>query len=266
MHSVTTPGTTGVCSTSGRQSLRPSGAQTFTQQPDPFAGVRVLLLDGVGLSRGVASVRLSLGLQRLLAFLALAGRAVRRDLVAGTLWPEVSEQRAHMCLRAALARLARRSPGVLRADALDVVLAAGVSVDLDDARLPARRLLTEPGAVSAWEAAAAVAGLSLELLPGWYEDWALLAAEDWRQLRLHALEAAAHVLASAGRFGEAVAAARAAVAADPLRESPRAALIAVHLAEGNQSEAVREFACYRQQLGAGLGLEPTGRLRALLPA
>jgi DNA-binding SARP family transcriptional activator len=155
---------------------------------------------------------------------------------------------------------------VLRADALDVALAEGVSVDLAEARLPARRLLAEPGAVAAWEAGTAVAGLSLELLPGWYEDWALLAAEDWRQLRLHALEAAAGVLASAGRFGEAVAAARAAVAADPLRESPRAALIAVHLAEGNQSEAVREFARYRLQLGAALGLEPTGRLRALLPA
>jgi DNA-binding SARP family transcriptional activator len=228
--------------------------------------VQVLLLGGFGLSPGVGSVLLAPGLQRLLAFLALAGRAVRRDLVAGTLWPEVSEQRAHVCLRAALARLGRRSPGVLRADALDVALAAGVSVDLDDARLPARRLLAEPGAVAAWEAGAAVAGLSLELLPGWYEDWAVLAGEDWRQLRLHALEAAACVLASAGRFGEAVAAARAAVAADPLRESPRAALIAVHLAEGNQSEAVREFARYRQQLGAVLGLEPTGRLRALLPA
>lgn len=226
--------------------------------------MRVLLLGGFGLSRGLTSVRLAPGLQRLLAFVVLAGRAVPRDLVAGTLWPEVSEQQAHVCLRAALARLGRRSPGVLRADALDVALAAGVSIDLDDARRPARRLL-EPGAVAAREAGAAVAGLSLELLPGWYEDWAVLAAEDWRQQRLHALEAAAGVLASAGRFGEAVAAARAAVAADPLRESPRAALIGVHLAEGNQSEAVREFARYRRQLGAVLGLEPTGRLRALLP-
>jgi SARP family transcriptional regulator, regulator of embCAB operon len=138
-----------------------------------------------------------------------------------------------------------------------------VGVDLHRERVSARRLLAEPGAVAAREAGAAVAGLSVELLPGWYEDWVLLAAEDWRQLRLHALEAAAGVLTAAGRFGEAVAAARAAVAADPLRESPRAALMAVHLAEGNQSEAVREFARYREQLGAVLGLEPTGRLRAL---
>jgi DNA-binding SARP family transcriptional activator len=154
---------------------------------------------------------------------------------------------------------------VVCADAQDVALLGGVRVDLYDAQLIARRLLTDAGSVGPAAAAAAVTGLSVELLPGWYEDWVLVEAENWRQLRLHALEAAAGVLAAAGRFGEAVAAARAAVSADPLRESPRAALIAVHLSEGNQSEALLEFARYRRQLGEALALEPTDRLRALLP-
>jgi hypothetical protein len=74
-------------------------------------------------------------------------------------------------------------------------------------------------------------------------------AEDWRQLRLHALEALA------GRL-----AASAAVRAEPLRESAHAALIQVHLAEDNQSEALREFTRYRTPLHAELGLEPTPRL------
>jgi SARP family transcriptional regulator, regulator of embCAB operon len=73
------------------------------------------------------------------------------------------------------------------------------------------------------------------------------------------------VLAGAERFGEAVGAAQAAVDADPLRESPHAALIAVHIREGNQSEALREFERYRERLDAEFGLEPTPRLRALLP-
>ena len=73
------------------------------------------------------------------------------------------------------------------------------------------------------------------------------------------------VCAGPGRFGEAVAAAQAAVAVDPLRESPRAALIAVYLGEGNQSEALREFERYRRHVDAALGLDPTARLRALLP-
>lgn len=217
------------------------------------------------MARDEAEVLLPPASQRLLAFVAMAGGAVRRDLAAGVLWPAVSEGRAHASLRAGLARLGARSTGVVRADRLEVSLVAGVGVDLHEEELIARRLLAGGEVVGPEEAASAVAGLSAELLPGWYEDWVLLEAENWRQLRLHALEVVAGVLATAGRFGEAVAAARAAVSADPLRESSHAALIAVHLSEGNQSEAVREFKCYSERLGGALGLEPSARLRSLLP-
>ena len=110
----------------------------------------------------------------------------------------------------------------------------------------------------------AVAALSDDLLPGWYDDWAVIAAEDWRQLRLHALEAVAARLTAADRLAEAAAAALAAVRAEPLRESARAALIRVHMAEGNQSDALGEFERYRVLLRAELGLEPTARLRRIL--
>jgi len=69
---------------------------------------------------------------------------------------------------------------------------------------------------------AAVPVLSADLLPDWYDDWVLLEAEDWRQLRLHALEALAGRLIALGRWGEAANAAGAAVRAEPLRESARA--------------------------------------------
>jgi DNA-binding SARP family transcriptional activator len=106
--------------------------------------------------------------------------------------------------------------------------------------------------------------LSVDLLPGWYDDWVLIEAEDWRQLRLHALEALTRRLIAAGRWGEAADAACAAVRAEPLRESAHAALIQVHLAEGNQSEAMREFTHYRGLLHRELGLEPTQRLCRLV--
>jgi DNA-binding SARP family transcriptional activator len=44
----------------------------------------------------------------------------------------------------------------------------------------------------------------------------------------------------------------------------RAALIRVHIAEGNISEALREFARYGEFLKLELGVEPTKRLRALV--
>jgi DNA-binding SARP family transcriptional activator len=106
--------------------------------------------------------------------------------------------------------------------------------------------------------------LSGELLPGWYDDWVMVEAEDWRQLRLHALETLAGRLVDEERFGDAAASALAAVRAEPLRETARGALIRVHLAEGNQSEAIREYDRYRDLLLTELGLEPTDKLRQQL--
>src|SRR5205823_11848016 len=109
-----------------------------------------------------------------------------------------------------------------------------------------------------------LAALSADLLPDWYEDWAIVESEGWRQLRLHALEALASTLTLEGSYGGAALAALSAIRVDPLRESPRAALIRVHLAEGNPSEAARELSRYRALLAEELHLEPTVRLLRLV--
>jgi SARP family transcriptional regulator, regulator of embCAB operon len=203
--------------------------------------------------------------QRLLAFLALHGGLVKRAGVAGTLWPDVSERRAYSNLRAALSRLGCTARKALSTSRLELGLAEDVTVDLRHAQTLAQRLLDpavtpDPAELST----SVVAVLSADLLPDWYDDWVLVEAEDWRQLRLHALEALAAHLTAAGRWGEAAGAARAAVRAEPLRESGHAALIQVHLAEGNQSEAVRQFTSYQALLDAELGLQPTERLHQLV--
>jgi SARP family transcriptional regulator, regulator of embCAB operon len=202
--------------------------------------------------------------QRLLAFLAIRG-GMSRAAVAGTLWPDATETHAYSNLRATLARLERKCRNMLQASKLELGLAEGVTVDLRHAQTLARRLL-DPTAIPEQSdlSPAAVVALSSDLLPGWYDDWALVEAEDWRQLRLHALEAMAGRLTAAGCWGQAADAASAAVRAEPLRESAHAALIQVHVAEGNQSEAVREFIHYRALLHAELGLEPTLRLHRLI--
>jgi SARP family transcriptional regulator, regulator of embCAB operon len=190
---------------------------------------------------------------------------VHRATVAGTLWPDIAERRASTNLRSAVARLGSRGRRALASSKLELGLAEGVAVDLRHGQWLARRLLDPAVAPDRSElGTAAVAALSTELLPGWYDDWVLEEAEDWRLLRLHALEALAGHLRAAGRWGEAAGAARAAVRAEPLRESGHVALIQVHLAQGNQSEAVREYAGYRELLRAELGLEPTFQLRRLV--
>jgi SARP family transcriptional regulator, regulator of embCAB operon len=205
------------------------------------------------------------GSQRLLAYLALKGRLVRRPVVAGTLWPVATEGRASSSLRSALARLPRGARAAVEATAQEVGLSDDVTVDLWDSRELAHRLLAPEGSTpAAAPGAEAIPALSEELLPDWYDEWVLVEAETWRQLRLHALEALAERLTVRQEYGDAAAAALAAVRAEPLRESPRAALIRVYIAEGNPSEALREFARYGELLQLELGVEPTERLRALV--
>lgn len=229
-------------------------------------GSRVLLVGGFQLVEGEAQVALAEGSQRLLALLALRGRPVKRLLVAGTLWPDVTERRAYASLRSALTRLYGVVRDAVEVNPADLRLSSSVRVDLRESQALAHRLLdvADQPLDAADLSGAAIAALSGELLPDWYDDWVLLEAEDWRQLRLHALEALSGLLAAAGRYGDAAAAALAAVKADPLRESAHAALIQVHLAERNQSEALREFRRYQALLRAELDIEPTAQLRHLI--
>jgi DNA-binding SARP family transcriptional activator len=230
---------------------------------DPEFGLA--MLGQFRLLQGLNLLRIPRASQRLLAFLALRGRIVERAALAGALWPEASELRAYCSLRAALSRLQGTARMALATSQFELGLAEGVTVDIHHAKALARRLLDPavppvPGDLGS----SAVVALSADLLPDWYDDWVLVEAEDWRQLRLHALEALAGHLTAAGRFGEAAGAARAAVRGEPLRETGHAALIRVFLAEGNVSEAVREFTSYRALLHDELGLEPTPRLRGLI--
>lgn len=205
------------------------------------------------------------GTQRLLALLGLRDRTLMRASVAGTLWPESSEEHAFSSLRSALGRLSRITRDAVVVTPLDLCLADGVTVDIRQSRALAHRLLDPDAVLDAADLSpAAVSSLSVDVLPDWYDDWVLAEAEEWRQIRIHALEALAERLLAEGRFGEATGAALAAVRAEPLRESARAVMIRVHLAEGNQSEALREFERYRTLLQAELGLEPTSRVRTLL--
>jgi DNA-binding SARP family transcriptional activator len=227
---------------------------------------RISVLGGFQLAAGDRAVSLAEGSERLLALLALRGRPVKRVQVAGLLWPDASDGRAFACLRSSLARLLGVDRALLSVTATDLQLTGAVHVDIDQSRALAHRLLdTERAVGPADTGPRAIAGLAGELLPGWYDDWVLVESEEWRQLRLHALEALAIRLTVDGRYGDATSAALAAARADPLRESARAVLIRVHLAEHNQSEALREYARYQRLLRAELGLDPTPQLRALLP-
>lgn len=211
---------------------------------------------------GVCQVALPGGARRLLTLLALRNRTVSREVAAGTLWPDVSQVHASASLRVALCRLRSVSRWAVTATPHDITLAPDATVDIEASRVVAQQVMDpdyRPSRSDGW-GLRAIGALSADILPHWRQEWLLFEAESWRQVRLRALEALAARLTAEERFADAAAAAMAAVAAEPLRETARASLIRVHLAEGNQSEAVREFHRYADQLREELGLHPTPRL------
>jgi DNA-binding SARP family transcriptional activator len=231
-----------------------------------IVAARVVLLDGFDVHladagpRGTA-LQLPHAVQRLVAYLGLSRRPPR-TAVAGQLWPEASEAHAHSSLRSSLWRLQRAAPGLVDASGGALALARGVRVDVRDLTSWAQGVL-DPRAdvVGAVPLDIGVAG---ELLPGWYDDWVLQEREQLRQLRLHALDSCADKLSRAGRYGEAVQAAHAAVRAEPLRETAHRALVRAHLAQGNIAEALRTYDSFRSLLLEEMGIPPSGKMEALV--
>ena len=200
--------------------------------------------------------------QRLVALLALRERPLSRAYLAGLLWPDYSTERSLADLRTALWRANHSHASVVTTTGMRLSLHAEVQVDV-------RALMALGRGAAAQSIVAELQGmswfeLSLDLLPDWYDDWLVDDREGVRQLRLHALESLTDELSYRGRHAEAILAALAAVRLEPLRETAHAALIRAHLAEGNRSEAQRQFYRCRDLLAAELAVEPSESIRRLI--
>jgi DNA-binding SARP family transcriptional activator len=201
--------------------------------------------------------------QRMLAFLAVGAAPKPRATVAGALWGDVSQRRAEANLRNAVWRLRQLSNRIVHGSRNVIALDNGVRLDLRDAQRQADALLHDD------DTALHLAGIDVlddDLLPTWDEPWLLIERERQRQLRMHALERLSAALLRANRYPQAIAAALAAVRAEPLRESSQRALIAAHLAEGNISEALRQLDAYRTLLRVELGIAPSQPLESMVAA
>jgi DNA-binding SARP family transcriptional activator len=196
------------------------------------------------------------GSKQLLAFVALRRRRVERRQAAGTLWPVGDDERAAGNLRSALWRLRRAGINVLAADKCSLALCADVLVDLHLVEQWATRLIEGRPTGRDLAVSPSLAD-ALDLLPGFYDDWALMERERTRQRILHALEALSERLAAAGRYADAIEAAMLATSAEPLRESAQRVLIKAHVAEGNLTEARRSYRAYHDLMHRELGVVPS---------
>jgi DNA-binding SARP family transcriptional activator len=219
------------------------------------------LLGGFRLSRDGSLLALSLGEQRLTAFLALHKRPLERAFVAGNLWIDSDDDHASGNLRTTLWRLRNRDERLIDSSRSHLSLSPIVDVDLHEATAHARCVLHDAAVSPDGEDQISFAS---DLLPDWYDDWVLIERERFRQLRLHALEAQCTAFESAGAYGLALEAGLACVAAEPLRESAHRALIRIHMAEGNPAEAVRQYRLYRGLIMDELGLSPSLKMEQMV--
>ena len=242
---------------------QPRGARmSVASEPTAVEPAQLVLMDGFSLRSGGAAQRLTASAQRLVALVALQGRAVSRQRAAFTLWPDSSEARAYGSLRTALFRLRAVCPGgsLLECQS-EFELSATVGVDVRRAYELAARL----------ESAGSLNGETKELerlldcgdlLPDWYDEWVLVERERFHEVRLRALEKLCESHLTFGDVTSAIGCASAAVRADPLRESSRRMLIGAFIEEGNRAEALAHHRQFRQVLQP-LGLVPSPRFDEL---
>lgn len=217
-------------------------------------GAWQLWIDGVEVDLGHRE-------QRLVSLLGLVDRSARAQ-VASTLWPDSTDERALASLRRAVLQCQKRCPGLLDAGRLTIALAPGVRVDVDDLRRAAGLTRLPMTDLVAHELLTALRGE--ELLPGWYDDWAVEERGRLEQLRAEALERVAMHGLEQGDVALAVDAAHSVSEIEPLREMPREVSIRAHLSGGDAGSALREFQHYRTVMHDELGVAPSSRIVTLL--
>ncbi|WP_392543602.1 BTAD domain-containing putative transcriptional regulator [Oryzobacter telluris] len=238
---------------------------------DPGCTPRIRLFGTFRLTVDGRAVDTPLGVQRLLAVLALRERASRARL-AGLLWPEGSQRQAMTNLRKACWRLQGAVPGHLLVVAAghDLRLVPEVASDVATLVRAVHDRLGSDGPSAHWPPDPDVLDElvdpeAADLLSDWDDPWLEADRERLRQLRLHVLEDWAARLTDAGDYVLALEVALCALRADVLRESAHRAVIRVHRAEGNVQEARRAFAVCTAVLDREIGIAPSPATVALVP-
>lgn len=227
-------------------------------------GVRRLsLLGRLAFWDGTAEIPLFGSAGSVVAMVALSPNPIERSVLAGTIWADVDERRAFGNLRSTLWRLKKGPPLLVELRSGTLSIDPGVAVDYHEVAAWADRLIR--GRPNGEDLDSLPSPSEHELLPGRYDDWIVFERERFRQRVLHATENLARVLAQRGRFAEAIEAALAAIAADPLRESAHRVAIECHLAEHNLVEARRQQLSYVRMLRTDLGIEPSTGFMRLVP-
>jgi DNA-binding SARP family transcriptional activator len=248
--------------------------------PEEQAPLRIYLAGSVRLERGsvLRTERDLPGRQGRIAFAHLAAeraRAVSRDELAETLWPEALPRAWEVALRSVVSKLrgVLADVGVGGPDAIahafgcyQLHLPADTWVDLEAAADAIHRAETslrsgDPSAANGWSLVAnAIA--RRPFLPGEEGEW----VDGWRTqlrgVRVRALECRATVALEAGDPEGAIRDAQLVTDLEPFRESAVRLLMRAHVASGNRAEALLAYERCRRVIADELGTSPAAETEA----
>ena len=234
--------------------------QFVVERPPNGMGIELTLLGDFGLVCDGCAESPPETAQRLLVLLALWDQPLARGFIAGTLWLDANDHQAGASLRSALWRLRKaRADLVVARPGHRLVLGPEVSVDVHRLVAAAEQLRSDAPLNGVAEQL-----FEADLLPGWHDEWLDMERERLRQIRLAALEHLADRRLADGDIVGAILAGTSAVRCGPLRESSHRVLVRAHLADGNYSEALRQYDLYRRLLAEGLGLSPSTHFEDLM--
>jgi predicted ATPase/DNA-binding SARP family transcriptional activator len=204
--------------------------------------------------------------QSLLAYLVLnAGTAHRRERLAGLFWPDSGEADARSNLRHALWRVRKAietgqpaDPRYLIADDISVAFDARSNYRLDVAEL--QREVREGSADVLIEILLLYRG---ELLPGVYDEWAILERERLQAIFGQKMQRLLERLVADGRWRDILDWGERWIALGSAPEPAYRALMVAHSALGDRSRMAAVYQRCVESLRDELGVEPSQQTRTL---
>jgi WD40 repeat protein/DNA-binding SARP family transcriptional activator len=201
--------------------------------------------------------------QSLLAYLVLtAGTAHRREKLAGFFWPDSTEANARNNLRHALWRLRKAlgaGEGYLSADNLTIAFSEQADLWLDTAVLE-RRVRQDPSFDELQEAVSLYKG---ELLPGFYDEWAVLKRAQLEAVFEQKMGLLLARLVQAGRWSEVLDWGEHWIALGQVPEPAYRALMVAHSGLGDLSSMAAVYQRCVEALQRELDVEPSEQTQAL---
>jgi DNA-binding SARP family transcriptional activator len=217
-----------------------------------------------------APLKLSRGVQALLAYLLLHNHLVARDVLMDVFWIDASPDRARSNLTTALWRLrqALEPEEVPHGTYLITSHAGEVGFNwnsghwLDTRAFEQhiypllRKPITEINDQDLSEIEGVLTLYRGELLEGVYADWALRQRERFRSLHLNCLTRLMECYASRKNFEQSIALAHEILRWDPVREEIHRALMRLYLECGQRTLALRQYVKCRDLLAQELDIRP----------